>query len=91
MGIGWSALESLELKKSMRVLLTGHKGYIGVVLAQMLSDGGHEVHGLDSDLFRRCTSGAPPPAIPETCKDIRDVESVDLEGYDAVLHLRPVQ
>ncbi|MBV8134990.1 MAG: NAD(P)-dependent oxidoreductase [Deltaproteobacteria bacterium] len=71
----------------MRVLLTGHKGYIGVVLAQMLFDIGHEVHGLDSDLFRRCTFGALPPPIPETCKDIRDLESADLEGYDAVLHL----
>jgi len=36
-------------------LLTGHKGYIGVVLVQMLLEAGHEVHGLDSDLFRRCT------------------------------------
>jgi len=42
----------------MRVLLTGHKGYIGVVLTRMLLEAGHEVHGLDSDLFRRCTFGA---------------------------------
>ena len=71
----------------MRVLLTGHKGYIGVILAQMLRDAGHEVHGLDSDLFRRCTFGALPPGIPEICKDIRDVELADVEGYDAILHL----
>ena len=42
----------------MRILLTGHKGYIGVVLTRMLLEAGHEVHGLDSDLFRRCTFGA---------------------------------
>ena len=71
----------------MRVLLTGHKGYIGVVLTQMLLGEGHEVHGLDSDLFRRCTFGAALPNIPETCKDIRDVQLADIRGYDAILHL----
>jgi nucleoside-diphosphate-sugar epimerase len=71
----------------MRVLLTGHKGYIGAVLAQMLLHAGHEVHGLDSDLFRRCTFGDPPPLIPELVKDLRDIQLRDVEGYDAVLHL----
>jgi len=71
----------------MRVLVTGHKGYIGTVLTPMLSEAGHEVHGLDSDLFRRCTYGEMPRAIPETIKDVRDVELEDVEGYDAVLHL----
>jgi nucleoside-diphosphate-sugar epimerase len=72
---------------SLRVLLTGHKGYIGVVLTRMLLEAGHQVHGLDSDLFRRCTFGASPPTIPETFKDIRDVGLGDVEGYDAVMHL----
>jgi nucleoside-diphosphate-sugar epimerase len=71
----------------MRVLVTGHKGYIGVVLAPMLRRAGHEVRGLDSDLFERCTFGTPAEEIPWTRKDIRDVESVDVEGFDAVLHL----
>jgi nucleoside-diphosphate-sugar epimerase len=71
----------------MRVLLTGHKGYIGVVLTRQLLETGHDVHGLDSDLYRRCTFGSPPPLIPETCKDIRDVELEDVRGYDAILHL----
>jgi nucleoside-diphosphate-sugar epimerase len=71
----------------MRVLVTGHKGYIGVVLTRMLLEAGHEVHGLDSDLFRRCTFGTAPPVIPDLCKDVRDVELADVEGYDAVLHL----
>ena len=71
----------------MRVLLTGHKGYIGVVLAPMLVEAGHEVHGLDSDIFRRCSFGSEPSSIPETFKDIRDVEQADFEGFDAVLHL----
>lgn len=71
----------------MRVLLTGHKGYIGVVLTRMLLEAGHDVHGLDSDLFRRCTFGPPLTAIPELDKDIRDIDRGDVEGYDAVLHL----
>jgi nucleoside-diphosphate-sugar epimerase len=71
----------------MRVLLTGHKGYIGVVLSRMLCDAGHDVHGIDSDLFSRCTFGPLPAQIPETIKDIRDIEPADVEGFDAVLHL----
>ncbi len=39
----------------MRVLVTGHRGYIGAVLVPLLLARGHEVHGLDSDLYRRCT------------------------------------
>ena len=71
----------------MRVLLTGHKGYIGTVLAPMLLDAGHDVHGLDSDIFSRCTFGDAPKAIPETIKDIRDITIEDVKGFDAVLHL----
>ena len=71
----------------MRVLLTGHKGYIGTVLAPMLEQAGHDVHGLDSDLYRRSSFGHTPRAFPETIKDIRDVEKSDLEGFDAVMHL----
>ena len=71
----------------MRVLVTGHKGYIGTVLTPMLTAAGHDVHGLDSDLFRRCTYGAMPSEVPETIKDVRDVELDDVRGFDAVLHL----
>lgn len=71
----------------MRVLVTGHKGYIGTVLAPMLAAAGHELHGLDSDLFERCTFGADPMDIPWTRKDIRDVELRDVEGFDAIVHL----
>jgi nucleoside-diphosphate-sugar epimerase len=53
----------------------------------MLLDAGHEVHGLDSDIFSRCTYGDDPKSIPETIKDIRDVTIDDVKGFDAVLHL----
>lgn len=71
----------------MRVLLTGHKGYIGTILAPMLKGAGHEVVGLDSDIFSRCTFGADPEPVEEIIKDVRDVEPADVQGFDAVLHL----
>jgi nucleoside-diphosphate-sugar epimerase len=71
----------------MNVLVTGHKGYIGTVLVPLLLQHGHQVTGLDSDLYRRCTFGAEMKPIPEIIKDIRDVEVSELAGFDAILHL----
>lgn len=71
----------------MRVLVTGHKGYIGTVLVPMLLEKGHEVIGLDTDLYQRCTFGEDFQPIPEIEKDIRDIDLSDLEGCEAVLHL----
>jgi nucleoside-diphosphate-sugar epimerase len=71
----------------MRVLLTGHKGYIGTVMAPMLAAAGHDVVGLDSDLYEQCTFGEAPQEFPSLRKDLRDVEITDLKGLDAVIHL----
>ena len=71
----------------MKVLLTGHKGYIGTILSPMLKEAGHDVVGLDSDLYERSTFGEGMPNIPEIRKDIRDVQLSELEGFDAILHL----
>ncbi|PYX06820.1 MAG: NAD-dependent dehydratase, partial [Acidobacteria bacterium] len=71
----------------MRVLLTGHRGYIGTVMAPLLAEAGHEVVGLDSGLFEQCTFGEPPRQFPSIRKDIRDITPADLEGFSAVLHL----
>jgi nucleoside-diphosphate-sugar epimerase len=71
----------------MRILLTGHKGYIGAVTGPILTSAGHEVVGLDTDLFAGCEFGQAVPEIPEVRKDIRDLTKVDLEGFDAVVHL----
>src|SRR5262245_30196031 len=73
----------------MRVLVTGHLGYIGTVLVPMLLKRGHEVVGFDSDLYQRCTFGpaAGISKVPELRKDIRDAEAADLRGLDAVMHL----
>lgn len=71
----------------MKILLTGHRGYIGAVAGPLLLAAGHEVVGLDSDLFAGCDFGERAPEIPEMRKDIRDLAEQDLEGFDAVVHL----
>ena len=71
----------------MRILVTGHNGYIGAVMVPMLVAEGHDVVGLDSDLFAECTFGNGVYPIPELRKDVRDVQASDLDGFDAVVHL----
>ncbi|NDJ76260.1 MAG: SDR family oxidoreductase [Chloroflexi bacterium] len=71
----------------MRILVTGHQGYIGTVLTPMLIARGHDVVGLDSDLYRACTFGEGLPEISSIIKDVRDVELSDLAGIDVVMHL----
>jgi nucleoside-diphosphate-sugar epimerase len=71
----------------MKVLLTGHKGYIGAVAGPLLRAAGHDVTGLDTDLFAGCNFGDEIAAIPEVRKDLRDLTREDLEGFDAVVHL----
>lgn len=71
----------------MRVLVTGHKGYIGAVLVPMLLSRGYDTIGLDTDLFSACTFGSSMPEIPELKKDVRDVVPEDLKGVDVILHL----
>ena len=73
----------------MRVLVTGHRGYIGSVLTPMLVKAGHDVVGMDSDLYSRCTfaAGGPMLDVPMIRKDTRDVAADDLAGFDGVLHL----
>ena len=71
----------------MRILVTGHKGYIGTLMVPMLLNKGYEVVGLDTDYYQRCTFGDGIVEIPEIIKDIRFVELADVEGCDAVFHL----
>lgn len=71
----------------MRVLLTGHQGYIGSILAPMLVRSGHDIVGLDSGLFDPCIYTGGAIGIPSIKKDVRDIEREDVEGFEAILHL----
>ena len=71
----------------MKVLVTGHNGYIGSVLTGVIRAGGHDVTGMDTYLFDPCIFGPRPADIPALRVDIRDVQPEHLEGFDAVIHL----
>lgn len=72
----------------MRVLLTGHQGYLGTVMAPILTAAGHEVTGLDSGLFADCVLGElDAPDVPGLTTDLRDVTVEQLRGFDAVVHM----
>jgi nucleoside-diphosphate-sugar epimerase len=71
----------------MRILVTGHLGYLGVEMTSFLRDLGHDVVGLDTDLFAECDFRAAPDPLPNLGIDLRDVTSADLLGFDAVIHL----
>lgn len=74
----------------MKVLVTGHDGYIGCVLVPLLEAAGHDVVGLDSRLFRGCSLAGEPPVVEALEKDVRDLTAEDLTGFDAVVHLAAV-
>ena len=74
-------------KTAQRVLVTGHNGYIGSVLAPTLARAGYDVVGLDTGYYSVCTLVSDDAAIPCLRKDIRDIELRDLKGFDAVVHL----
>lgn len=75
----------------MRILLTGHRGYIGSVLAELLDAAGHDVVGMDSALYDECTFGGDAPSgIATFRRDIRELSATDLVGIDAVAHLAGV-
>ncbi len=58
----------------MRVLVTGHHGYIGSVLAPIVADAGHEVIGLDTYYYRSCDFGGSSEWTPSQSVDVRDVQ-----------------
>ena len=71
----------------MRVLVTGHNGYIGSVMVPILQAAGHDVVGLDTFYFEDCILGGDGEHVPALRKDIRDVRVSDLQQFDAIIHL----
>lgn len=74
-------------KESPRILMTGHTGYVGSVMAPHFVRAGYDVRGFDTGYFNACTLVQDQLSVPTIKKDLRDLEPSDLEGYDAVVHL----
>jgi len=71
----------------VKVLVTGHHGYIGSVLAPLLRDAGHDVMGLDTFYYRGCDLDPSTALEPALDADVRDVSARSLAGFDAIVHL----
>jgi len=74
----------------MKIFVTGHKGYIGSHLVDVLKQEGHFVTGCDLGLYEGCEFDEPVHPDIELKKDIRDLETNDLKGYDCVMHLAAI-
>src|ERR1700704_4429198 len=71
----------------MKVMVTGHRGYIGVEMVTALRAAGHEVVGLDTGFYDGCDFERPPDATPELAIDLRDLTAGHCQGVAAVIHL----
>ncbi|MGA8890504.1 MAG: SDR family oxidoreductase [Anaeromyxobacteraceae bacterium] len=74
----------------MKVFVTGHKGYIGSHLVDVLKQAGHSVVGCDLGLYEGCAWEPLVPPDVDLAKDVRTVEPWDLDGCDAVMHLAAI-
>ena len=71
----------------MKVLVTGHLGFIGAVMVPLVQQAGHEVTGLDIGLYDGCDFGPAPAPIREIRADLREVDGSVVKGFDAIIHL----
>jgi nucleoside-diphosphate-sugar epimerase len=71
----------------MRILLSGHHGYIGSITGRLLQAGGHDVTGLDTLFYEGCDLSSNGATLPLLRADVRDIRSEQLQGFDVVVHL----
>jgi nucleoside-diphosphate-sugar epimerase len=71
----------------VKIFVTGHRGYIGAHLVDLLKQAGHFVSGCDLGLFEGCEWGDSVPADRELPLDVRALTPRDLDDHDCVMHL----
>jgi nucleoside-diphosphate-sugar epimerase len=72
----------------MRILITGSDGYLGSLLAPALVKLGYDVVGLDTGFYKERALYRSGDSLPQTIvKDLREIEALDLEGCDAIVHM----
>ena len=74
----------------MKIFATGHRGYIGTHLVDVLKQEGHSVIGCDIGLFESCNWEPMVAPDSELVKDIREVTALDLVNCDCVMHLAAI-
>jgi len=77
------------VSKIKRILVTGHNGFIGSVMAPHLASAGYEVMGLDTGYFSECSLIPDLGQVPAIKKDLRDLAAADLSGFDGSSISRP--
>lgn len=71
----------------MKILVTGHHGYLGSVMVPILTDAGHEVVGMDTFFYRGCDFGEGSLPVVARVEDVRDIDRRMLDGFEAIVHL----
>ncbi|MGA2801870.1 MAG: SDR family oxidoreductase [Verrucomicrobiota bacterium] len=74
----------------MKILVTGHHGYIGPHLVKLLKEAGHHVTGVDIGYFDSCNWEPLPAADCEVNADFRTLTERDLEGFNCICHLAAI-
>ena len=72
----------------MKILVTGGCGYKGHVLVPKLLERGDEVIAFDIQWFGNYL--APHPNLTVIKGDVRDIDSVPLDGVDCIIHLSSI-
>ena len=69
----------------MNILITGGCGYVGTVLTETLLNDGHKITVIDTQWFGNHLK--EHPNLINIKGDIRNIESINLEKIDTILHL----
>ena len=72
----------------MKILVTGACGYKGHVLVPKLLNRGYQVIGLDVMWFGNFH--LPHPNLQLINGDVRDIDAINLQGIDAIIHLSSI-